>query len=75
MFEPAGVLFVILREIHPLHQGCFALSVAFIQIEVSVWIVELCSLLSLFKEHIIYSLASSGGEFPWGAAAVCFVAA
>ncbi len=48
--EPAVLLFPVFREIHPLTKRTFALAIAFVQIQVAVWIIEPVCFLHLFIE-------------------------
>ena len=48
--EPAVLLFLVFREIHPLAKWTFALAAAFVQIQVTVWIIEPVYILHLFIE-------------------------
>ena len=55
-FEPAGLLILfICGEIHPFAQRCFAFSVAFVQIQIAVWIVELTGLLALLAKRSFHN--------------------
>lgn len=57
MSLPLILLFIVFTEIHPFPEGTFAFTVAFIQIQVAVWIIELADFLRLLIEVGVNSLA------------------
>lgn len=59
MSLPLILLFLVFTEIHPFPKGTFAFTVAFIQIQVAVWIIELADFLRLLIEVGVNSLADS----------------
>ena len=52
------LLFLVFTEIHPFPEGTFTFAVAFIQIQVAVWIIELADFLHLLIEIGVNSLAN-----------------
>ena len=73
--EPAGLLILfICREIHPFAQRCFAFSIAFIQIQITIWVIKLTSLLPLLAECGFHNAKSSVAESATRCGVVCFLA-
>ena len=74
-FEPAGLLILfICGEIHPFAQRCFAFSIAFVQIQIAVWVIKLTGLLLLLTECSFYNAESPVAESAAGCSVVCFLA-
>ena len=74
LVEPASLrILIICWKMHLFAQRCFASSIAFVQIQIAVWIVELTGLMELLAKRSFHNTKVPATVLAAGCSVVCFI--